>query len=107
MTTYFTVSLLFWFTGLVPDLATLRDRAQSRAARVTFGVLSLGWRGSARHWQRYEMTYLLLAGISTPLVLSVHSIVSFDFAVSVLPGWHTTISRRISSLARSTRALRW
>ena len=91
VTTYFTVSLLFWFTGLVPDLATLRDRAQSRAARVTFGVLSLGWRGSARHWQRYEMTYLLLAGISTPLVLSVHSIVSFDFAVSVLPGWHTTI----------------
>ena len=91
VTTYFTVSLLFWFTGLVPDLATLRDRAQSRAARVTFGVLSLGWRGSARHWQRYEMTYLLLAGISTPLVLSVHSVVSFDFAVSVLPGWHTTI----------------
>jgi len=91
VTTYFTVSLLFWFTGLVPDLATLRDRAQSRTARVTFGVLSLGWRGSARHWQRYEMTYLLLAGISTPLVLSVHSVVSFDFAVSVLPGWHTTI----------------
>jgi Ni/Fe-hydrogenase subunit HybB-like protein len=91
VTTYFTVSLLFWFTGLVPDLATLRDRAQSRAARVTFGVLSLGWRGSARHWHRYEMAYLLLAGISTPLVLSVHSIVSFDFAVSVLPGWHTTI----------------
>jgi molybdopterin-containing oxidoreductase family membrane subunit len=91
VTTYFTVSLLFWFTGLVPDLATLRDRAQSRTARATFGVLSLGWRGSARHWQRYEMTYLLLAGISTPLVLSVHSVVSFDFAVSVLPGWHTTI----------------
>ena len=91
VTTYFTVSLLFWFTGLVPDMATLRDRAQSRAARVIFGVLSLGWRGSARHWQRYEMAYLLLAGISTPLVLSVHSVVSFDFAVSVLPGWHATI----------------
>jgi Ni/Fe-hydrogenase subunit HybB-like protein len=91
VSTYFTVSLLFWFTGLVPDLATLRDRAKSRAARVTFGVLSLGWRGSARHWQRYEMAYLLLAAISTPLVLSVHSVVSFDFAVSVLPGWHATI----------------
>ena len=89
--TYFTVSLLFWFTGLVPDLATLRDRAQSRAAKVIFGVLSLGWRGSARHWQNYEVAYLLLAGISTPLVLSVHSVVSFDFAVSVLPGWHATI----------------
>jgi Ni/Fe-hydrogenase subunit HybB-like protein len=91
VSTYFTVSLLFWFTGLVPDLATLRDRAKSHAARVTFGVLSLGWRGSARHWQRYEMAYLLLAAISTPLVLSVHSVVSFDFAVSVLPGWHATI----------------
>ena len=91
VTTYFTVSLLFWYTGLVPDLATLRDRAQSRAAKVIFGALSLGWRGSARHWQRYEMAYLLLAGISTPLVLSVHSVVSFDFAVSVLPGWHATI----------------
>jgi Ni/Fe-hydrogenase subunit HybB-like protein len=91
VSTYFTVSLLFWFTGLVPDMATLRDRAQSKVGRVTFGVLSLGWRGSARHWQRYEMAYLLLAGISTPLVLSVHSVVSFDFAVSVLPGWHATI----------------
>jgi molybdopterin-containing oxidoreductase family membrane subunit len=91
VSTYFTVSLLFWFTGLVPDLATLRDRAQSKVGRVIFGMLSLGWRGSARHWQRYEMAYLLLAGISTPLVLSVHSVVSFDFAVSVLPGWHATI----------------
>ena len=91
VSTYFTVSLLFWFTGLVPDMATLRDRAQSKTARTIFGILSLGWRGSARHWQRYEMAYLLLAGISTPLVLSVHSIVSFDFAVSVLPGWHATI----------------
>lgn len=89
--TYGTVSLLFWYTGLVPDLATLRDRAESRPAKVIFGMLSLGWRGSARHWQRYEMAYLLLAGISTPLVISVHSVVSFDFAVSLIPGWHTTI----------------
>ncbi len=91
VSTYGTVSALFWFTGLVPDMATLRDRAKSRAAKVIFGMLSLGWRGSARHWHRYEMAYLLLAGISTPLVLSVHSVVSFDFAVSVLPGWHATI----------------
>jgi len=91
VSTYGTVSALFWFTGLVPDLATLRDRAESRGAKVIFGALSLGWRGSAKHWQRYEIAYLLLAGISTPLVLSVHSVVSFDFAVSVLPGWHTTI----------------
>jgi molybdopterin-containing oxidoreductase family membrane subunit len=91
VTTYFTVSLLFWFTGLIPDLATLRDSAQSKFARTVFGVLALGWRGSARHWQRYETIYLLLAGLSTPLVLSVHTVVSFDFAVSQLPGWHATI----------------
>src|SRR5918992_507829 len=91
VSTYGTVSALFWFTGLVPDMATLRDRAKSMTAKRIFGVLSLGWRGSAKHWQRYEMAYLLLAGISTPLVLSVHSVVSFDFAVSVLPGWHATI----------------
>ena len=91
ISTYGTVSLLFWFTGLVPDLATLRDRATSRAKQVVFGVLSLGWRGSARHWHNYERAYLILAGLSTPLVLSVHSIVSFDFATSVIPGWHTTI----------------
>jgi Ni/Fe-hydrogenase subunit HybB-like protein len=91
VSTYFTVSLLFWFTGLVPDMATLRDRAQSKAGKVIYGMLSLGWRGSARHWHRYEMAYLLLAGISTPLVLSVHTVVSFDFAVSVVPGWHATI----------------
>jgi len=91
VSTYGTVSLLFWFTGLVPDLATLRDRAESPVAKRIFGIFALGWRGSARHWQRYEMAYLLLAGISTPLVLSVHSVVSFDFAVSVLPGWHATI----------------
>ena len=91
VSTYGTVSALFWFTGLVPDMATLRDRAKSRTAQVIFGMLSLGWRGSARHWHRYEIAYLLLAGISTPLVLSVHSVVSFDFAVSVIPGWHATI----------------
>ena len=91
VSTYGTVSALFWLTGLVPDLATLRDKATSKVSRTIFGILSLGWRGSARHWQRYEMSYLLLAGISTPLVLSVHSVVSFDFAVSVLPGWHATI----------------
>src|SRR3954453_1975916 len=91
VSTYGTVSALFWFTGLVPDMATLRDRATSKTARRIFGMLALGWRGSARHWHRYEMAYLLLAGISTPLVLSVHSVVSFDFAVSVLPGWHATI----------------
>jgi Ni/Fe-hydrogenase subunit HybB-like protein len=91
VSTYGTVSALFWFTGLVPDLATLRDRAKSRGAQIVYGMLSLGWRGSARHWQRYETAYLLLAGLSTPLVLSVHSVVSFDFAVSVLPGWHATI----------------
>src|SRR5687767_1605058 len=91
VSTYGTVSLLFWYTGLVPDMATLRDRAQSKAGRVIYGMLSWGWRGSARHWHRYEIAYLLLAGLSTPLVLSVHSVVSFDFAVSQVPGWHATI----------------
>jgi len=90
VSTYFTVSLLFWFTGLIPDLATLRDSAQSKWAQKIFGVLALGWRGSALHWQRYETIYLLLAGLSTPLVLSVHTVVSFDFAVSEIPGWHAT-----------------
>jgi molybdopterin-containing oxidoreductase family membrane subunit len=91
VSTYATVSVVFWYVGLVPDLATMRDRAVSRAKRIAFGFLSLGWRGSARHWHRYEVASLILAGISTPLVLSVHSVVSFDFAVSVLPGWHATI----------------
>ncbi len=91
VSTYATVSAVFWYVGLVPDVATLRDRAQGRFAQRVFGILSLGWRGSARHWHRYETAYLLLAGISTPLVVSVHSVVSFDFAVSILPGWHTTI----------------
>jgi molybdopterin-containing oxidoreductase family membrane subunit len=91
VSTYFTVSVLFWFTGLVPDLATLRDRADSRAKKFFYGVFALGWRGSNRQWRHYEMAYLLLAGLSTPLVLSVHSVVSFDFATSVIPTWHTTI----------------
>ena len=91
VSTYLTVSLVFWFVGLVPDLASLRDRAKNRIAQVIYGVLALGWRGSAIHWDRYEMASLLLAGLSTPLVLSVHSIVSFDFAVGLIPGWHTTI----------------
>lgn len=91
VSTYFTVSVLFWYTGLVPDLATLRDRAKSRVAKYIYGIFALGWRGSNRHWRHYEMAYLILAGLSTPLVLSVHSIVSFDFATSILPGWHTTI----------------
>jgi Ni/Fe-hydrogenase subunit HybB-like protein len=91
VSTYGTVSLLFWFTGLIPDLATLRDRAPSRLGRWIYGILALGWRGSARHWSRYETAYLLLAGLSTPLVVSVHTVVSFDFAVSLVPGWHSTI----------------
>jgi Ni/Fe-hydrogenase subunit HybB-like protein len=89
--TYFTVSLLFWFVGLIPDLATLRDRSQSRLGRVVYGMLAMGWRGSAIHWYRYETAYLLLAGLATPLVISVHTVVSFDFAASLLPGWHTTV----------------
>lgn len=91
VSTYFTVSVLFWYVGLIPDLATLRDRAKSRLGQVLYGFFALGWRGANRHWRHYEMAYLLLAGLSTPLVLSVHSIVSFDFATSILPGWHTTI----------------
>jgi Ni/Fe-hydrogenase subunit HybB-like protein len=91
VSTYATVSLLFWFVGLIPDLATLRDRSQSRAGRVVYGMLAMGWRGSARHWHRYETAYLLLAGLATPLVVSVHTVVSFDFAIAIVPGWHTTI----------------
>ncbi len=91
VSTYFTVSLLFWFVGLIPDLALIRDRAKSRTKQIVYGIFALGWRGANRHWQHYEKAYLLLAALSTPLVLSVHSIVSFDFAVSQLPGWHTTI----------------
>ncbi len=91
VSTYFTVSLLFWYIGLIPDLATLRDRATTKVRRIAYGIFAMGWRGSARQWHRYERGYLLLAAFSTPLVLSVHSVVSFDFAVSQVPGWHTTI----------------
>jgi Ni/Fe-hydrogenase subunit HybB-like protein len=91
VSTYFTVSLLFWYVGLVPDFATLRDRARNKYRRIVYGALALGWRGANRHWQNYERAYLILAAISTPLVLSVHSVVSFDFATSLMPGWHTTI----------------
>jgi Ni/Fe-hydrogenase subunit HybB-like protein len=91
ISTYFLTSLLFWFIGLVPDMATLRDRTQSRFARLAYGMAALGWRGSARHWHNYETAYLLLAGLATPLVVSVHTIVSFDFAVTQVPGWHVTV----------------
>jgi Ni/Fe-hydrogenase subunit HybB-like protein len=91
VSTYATVSLLFWYVGLIPDLATLRDRSSSRFGRVVYGILAMGWRGSAIHWHRYDTAYLLLAGLATPLVVSVHTVVSFDFAISILPGWHTTI----------------
>jgi Ni/Fe-hydrogenase subunit HybB-like protein len=91
VSTYLTVSLMFWFVGLIPDLATLRDRARNKAARIIYGILSMGWRGSAVHWHRYETAYLLLAGLATPLVISVHTVVSWDFAVAIIPGWHTTI----------------
>src|SRR5215470_816171 len=91
VSTYATISALFWFTGLIPDFATLRDRTEKRWVKMIYGMLSFGWRGSARHWHRYETMYLLLAGLATPLVLSVHTVVSFDFAVGIVPGWHTTI----------------
>ena len=91
VSTYGTVSLIFWYVGLIPDFGTMRDRAKTKARQVIYGALAMGWRGSNRHWQVYERGYLIFAGISTPLVLSVHSVVSFDFATSVMPGWHTTI----------------
>ncbi len=91
VSTYATVSLLFWYVGMIPDLATLRDRSPSRVGRWVYGMLAMGWRGSARHWSKYETATLLLAGLSTPLVVSVHTIVSFDFAVGIIPGWHATI----------------
>ncbi len=91
ISTYFTVSLLFWYSGLLPDLATVRDRAKTKLRKHLYGVASFGWTGSTKHWQRHESLSLVLAGLSTPLVLSVHTIVSFDFATSVVPGWHTTI----------------
>tara|TARA_R110002096_G_scaffold119495_17_gene259003 strand:- start:1045 stop:2490 length:1446 start_codon:yes stop_codon:yes gene_type:complete len=91
VSTYFLISVIFWYIGLIPDLATLRDRATKKIPKMLYGVFALGWRGGNRHWRHYEMAYLLLAALSTPLVLSVHSVVSFDFATSVVPGWHTTI----------------
>ncbi len=91
VSTYFTVSLIFWYIGLIPDLATIRDRAQTRRKQIIYGILAFGWRGSAVHWQRHQSAYLLLAGLATPLVLSVHSVVSFDFAVAIVPGWHSSI----------------
>lgn len=91
VSTYAMVSLLFWYVGLIPDLATLRDRARSALAQTVYGVLAMGWRGSAVHWQRYQTAYVLLAGLATPLVVSVHSIVGLDFAVSLVPGWHVTV----------------
>jgi molybdopterin-containing oxidoreductase family membrane subunit len=89
--TYATVSLLFWYVGLIPDLATLRDRTHRRGPQIIYGILAMGWRGSARHWKRYQDAYLLLAGLATPLVVSVHTIVAFDFAISIVPGWHATV----------------
>lgn len=91
VSTYLTVSFVFWYIGLIPDLAMLRDRTSSKIKKIIYSIFSLGWRHSNRHWHHYEMIYLILAGFATPLVLSVHTIVSFDFAVSILPGWHTTI----------------
>ncbi len=91
VSTYFTISLLFWYIGLIPDIASVRDRAKNKIRKIVYTILSFGWRGSARNWNHYEIVCLILAGLSTPLVLSVHTIVSFDFAVSILPGWHTTI----------------
>jgi molybdopterin-containing oxidoreductase family membrane subunit len=91
ISTYGTVSALFWYVGLIPDMATLRDRAKSKAWKIVYGMAAMGWRGSARHWHNYESAYLLLAGLATPLVISVHTVVSLDFAAGVIPGWHATI----------------
>lgn len=91
VSTYATVSFMFWYVGLIPDLGTLRDRARKWLPRNLYGMLAMGWRGSARHWHRYETAYLLLAGLATPLVVSVHTVVSFDFSVTILPGWHSAI----------------
>jgi molybdopterin-containing oxidoreductase family membrane subunit len=91
VSTYATISLVFWYVGLVPDFATMREKARHPLAKKIYGIVALGWRGSARHWKRYESVYLLLAGLATPLVLSVHTVVSFDFAIAIVPGWHTTI----------------
>ncbi|HZK79741.1 MAG TPA: NrfD/PsrC family molybdoenzyme membrane anchor subunit [Humisphaera sp.] len=89
--TYFTVSLIFWYVGMLPDLATMRDKTTNRLIKLTYGIMAMGWRGSARHWQRYHSAYLLLGGLAAPLVVSVHSVVAMDFAAGIVPGWHTTI----------------
>lgn len=91
VSTYGTISLVFWFIGLIPDLASLRDQSNNKVIKFIYGSLAMGWRNSVRHWNRYETAYLLLAGLATPLVLSVHTVVSFDFAIGIVPGWHTTI----------------
>jgi Ni/Fe-hydrogenase subunit HybB-like protein len=91
VTTYLTISLVFWFVGLIPDLASLRDQTTNKIVKFAYGLLAMGWRNSVRHWNRYETAYLLLGGLATPLVLSVHTVVSFDFSVGIVPGWHTTI----------------
>jgi molybdopterin-containing oxidoreductase family membrane subunit len=91
VSTYFTISLVFWYLGLIPDLATFRDKAKHRFTQVVYGLMAMGWRGSAYHWQRFEDAYLILAGLATPLVISVHTVVSFDFTIAILPGWHSTI----------------
>jgi molybdopterin-containing oxidoreductase family membrane subunit len=91
VSTYGTISLLFWFVGLIPDLGTLRDRTHNKFLRIIYGIFALGWRGSARHWKRYQIAYLILAGLATPLVISVHTVVSFDFAAGIVPGWHSAI----------------
>ena len=107
ISTYFAVSLLFWYLGLVPDLASLRDRTKGIIRRFIYSVLSIGWRGSTSHWRHYEKAYLIIAGLATGLVLSVHSVVSFDFAVSLVPGWHMTIFPPISWWAPSSRVSPW
>src|SRR5262245_62113707 len=91
VSTYLTISFVFWYIGLIPDLATFRDRTQNRFARAIYGIMAMGWRGSAHHWHNYETLYLLLAGLATPLVVSVHTVVSFDFAIGIIPGWHSTM----------------
>jgi Ni/Fe-hydrogenase subunit HybB-like protein len=91
VSTYLTISLVFWYVGLIPDMASLRDQTSNKAVRAIYGILCMGWRNSVRHWNRYETAYLLLAGLATPLVLSVHTVVSFDFSIGIVPGWHTTI----------------
>ena len=107
VSTYATISALFWFVGLIPDLATLRDRSKHMVGKIVYGMLAMGWRGSARHWHNYEVASLLLAGLATPLVVSVHTVVSFDFSSGSSRAGTRRSSRRTSSRGRSTRASRW